>query len=137
VTNDPIGDARRITDAWRETIGSGTAELPADAVALWTDAPLIVPLRAAVDGTEYSGQSALKRFARDSVASWETLGLEDEAYTQIGEDLVLGVGRLVGRARGTGITVDNPVAIIFRFEGGRLAEFRTFTSEEEARESVA
>jgi ketosteroid isomerase-like protein len=136
MTEDLIARARRVTEAFNETVGRGVTEPSVADAELWAEAPLIVPMRAAVEGTEYSGKDALEDFARDSVATWETLRMDQDTYTQIGDDLVLGVGRLVGRARETGITVDNRLAFLFRFEGGRVAEFRTFTSEQDAREAA-
>jgi ketosteroid isomerase-like protein len=136
MTVDLVARARRATDLFNETVGRGITEPDEELLSLWTDAPLIVPLRAAMEGTEYSGEDALERFAEETVTSWERLSLELETVSELGGENVLAVGRLSGVGRETGISVDGSFAFLFSFQGGRISALRTFASEDDARRAA-
>jgi len=44
---------------------------------------VIVPLRAALESTEYSGATALEDFAADTVESWSRLQFEEEKAVDV------------------------------------------------------
>jgi ketosteroid isomerase-like protein len=137
MTVDLAARARRATEFFNETVGRGITEPPPEFRELWTEAPLIVPMRAAMEGTDYSGEGALERFAEDSAASWETLHMDVDSVTELDNGHVLALGRLTATGRQSGIRVDSRVAWLYSFEGDRISAARTFPSEEEARRAAA
>jgi len=134
---DHVARARRATELFNETVGRGITEPPPEFRELWTEAPLIVPIRAAMEGTDYSGEDALERFAQDMTASWESLHMDFDSVTELDNGHVLALGRLTAIGRQSGIRVDSRVAWLYSFEGDRIAAARTFPSEEAALRAAA
>jgi len=132
-----IDRARRVAGLFNETIGHGDTELSAEGRSLWAEEPLIVPLRAALESTEYRGPTALEDFAADTVESWSRLQFEEEKAVDVDENRVMLVGRLSGTGHDTGAETEMDVALLLEFEDGRLAVFRTFLSEDEAMRAVS
>ena len=132
-----VDRARRVAGLFNETIGRGNTEVSAEARNLWAEEPLIVPLRAALESTEYSGPTALEDFAADTVESWSRLQFEEEKAVDVDENRVMLVGRLSGTGHDTGAETEMDVAVLLEFEEGRLAVFRTFLSEDEAMRAVS
>ena len=96
-----------------------------------TDDVEIVPLRAAMEGTSYRGPKAFEAFSVDSEEAWEELRFDPEALRDRGE-LVVAVGQLSARARGTGAELSSRVAMSFEFRGGQLSQARTYSDVKEA-----
>src|SRR5437899_1410000 len=95
--------------------------------ALCTSDVEVVPLRAAMEGTAYRGPNALARFIADSDESWENARLDIEEVREVGESL-LAKGRLRGRGRTSGADVDAALAVVIRFQAGKVASMRTYTN---------
>jgi ketosteroid isomerase-like protein len=92
----------------------------------------IVPLRAALEGTVYRGENSFDEFWAAVDESWETIGIEAEEITDYG-DRVLVIGRLRGRAKGTDVEVDSPMAWVMAIADGKMTKMRTYLDIDEAR----
>jgi hypothetical protein len=126
----------RAVELFNRDAGQGKRPGP-DTRALWVPEPLIVPLRAALEGTEYRGSTALDDFIDDSLDSWTRLLLEADELRELDSERILMVGALVGWARQTGLEMRAPVAILFVVREGLIAEARTYASEQEAMAAVS
>jgi ketosteroid isomerase-like protein len=55
-----------------------------------------------------------------------------EVSTEADGDLIVASGRIVGEARGSGMPLDQQVASLFEFEGGKLIRASSYLSRDEA-----
>lgn len=83
----------------------------------------------------YRGHQAICQYVRDLAESFEWLRPEASDLLDVG-DLVIGVGRIHYRGRGSGVQGDAPAGWVFRFRDGRLLRFRAFSDPEQALEAV-
>jgi len=80
----------------------------------------IVPIRAAVEGnTAYAGQDAAAEWLAALDDSWATMTAAVERFRD-GGNCVLGVGRVRGCGRESGVQFDVEAAAVARFRGGRV-----------------
>jgi catechol 2,3-dioxygenase-like lactoylglutathione lyase family enzyme/ketosteroid isomerase-like protein len=92
--------------------------------ALFIDEPEIVPLRAALEGTRYTGPNAVREFWRDAQEIWASMRTEVESDRVEGNTVVRRI-TWQGRARKSGIDLPQRVVARFRIEGGRIASLVT------------
>jgi ketosteroid isomerase-like protein len=95
----------------------------------------IVPVRAALDGTIYRGQDAGTQYCAAVEASWADLRWEVDEIKD-GEDWVLALGRIRGRGRESGATIDALAAWLARFNGPTVAHFRTYPDRRDALKAI-
>ena len=95
----------------------------------------IVPVRAAVEGTVYRGRDAATQYCAAVDEAWENLRWEVEEFRD-GGGWVLALGRIQGRGRDSGATIDARGGWVARFCEGRLKTFRTYPDRAEALEAV-
>ena len=67
--------------------------------------------------------------------SWDSLRWEVDELHEVGES-VLALGRIRGRGRGTGATIDTSGGWAAEFRDGRITRFRTCTSRKAALEAA-
>jgi hypothetical protein len=111
--------------------------VPADTRALWVDEPVIVPLRAALEGTVYTGPDALENFRAASAESWEWLRIDVDQLEEVGDSACVVSGTLTGRGRATGAETSMAAAFAIEVVSDRVAAARVFPSREAALEEVA
>jgi ketosteroid isomerase-like protein len=95
----------------------------------------IVPMRAALEGTVYSGENAVAEFWQAIDETWEETLIDGQEFHERGDQVLL-TGRLRGRAKGTEVEVDSPMAWLLTFERGKVKALRTYTDVAEARAAV-
>jgi len=95
----------------------------------------IVPLRAALEGTVYSGPHAAREFWEALVESWSALHV-DLAEVRDLDERVLGLGTLTAKGRGTGAEVETQAAFVATIQNGRATELRVYPGHGEALEAV-
>ena len=128
--------AQRAIELFNLEFAAGQTGISDDSRALYASEPVIVPYRAALEGTEYRGPTALDQFVSDTRESWEWVRVENEEIRDLDAERALAVGRLVGRGRETGAEASSPIALLAVIRDGRLAEARTFLSEADALEAA-
>lgn len=126
---------QRLAELFNRDLGQGR-EPGDDFRALFTDEPVIVPIRAALEGTEYKGPRAVDEFVAASRESWSGIRVETGEVRVLDDERVLVIGDLVGHGRETGAETRAHVAWLFVVRGGRIAEARTFASEGDALAAV-
>ena len=96
----------------------------------------IVPMRAALEGTVFSGENAVAEFWAAMDETWEYTHIDPDELQACGDKVLL-IGRLSGRAKGTDVEVDSPMGWVLAFDGEKVASLRTYTDVAEAREAAA
>jgi ketosteroid isomerase-like protein len=96
---------------------------------------IIVPVRAAVEATVYSGPNAAAEYCAAVDESWETLSWEVEE-TREGEDWVVALGHIRGRGRGSGAEFDARAGWVVRFREGLVTSFHTCPDRADALNEV-
>ena len=88
----------------------------------------IVPLRAALEDTAYTGPNALDDFWADATSAWSEQRVDIEAVESEG-DTAVARGVLRSIARESGAPVETKAAWTFRFRDGLIEEIETRAEE--------
>jgi ketosteroid isomerase-like protein len=91
----------------------------------------IVPVRAALEGTTYRGRDAGSQYCAAVEDAWESLTWDVDEIRNV-SDTAVAVGRIRGRGRNSGVTIDTAAGWVARFQDGLIAGFRTYTDRDEA-----
>jgi ketosteroid isomerase-like protein len=86
---------------------------------------------ARVEGDVYRGREGIATFLGEVDETWEEFRPVPEEYRDLG-DLVLALGRLKTRGRGSGVPVDSPWGCVYDFRGGEVSRIRTYLDHGEA-----
>ena len=84
---------------------------------------------------EYQGHEELQQYLRDIHEAFEIIRPE-VADTLDAGDVVIGVGDIKYRGRGSGVETESPAGWVFKFRDGKVVEFRAFRDPEQALERV-
>ena len=87
------------------------------------------------EGVIYRGPEGMRQFWADVDAAWEEFRITIEELQELDEG-ILALGRTFARGRGSGITLDARAAWIVGLREGRILEFQSFSSREEALEAA-
>ena len=85
-----------------------------------------------LEGGTYRGPDEMERYMNDLDAVFEDWRSEDEEFVDGGDGRVALVFRIVGRGRGSGAPVDQPIAILWTVRGGKAATAQGYLDREEA-----
>ena len=83
-------------------------------------------------GNTYHGHEALRGWMAeidDQFDSWE---VSTEKVRSVDPELLIVLGQVHFRGRASGVEFDQPVGWLIRFDGGRIAELRTYSSHDAA-----
>jgi|SRR6266536_4380681 len=86
-------------------------------------------------GGVHRGLEAVKAFVREYLEMWETHTLEQERVVDAGERVVH-LCRLHATGKGSGVTLDTPIAYVHTFRDGKFARTMVFLDHGEALEAV-
>ena len=103
--------------------------------AFLTEDAEIVPVRAALEGTVYSGPNAATQYCTAVDQSWDDLRWEVEEIRDGGE-WVLALGRIRGKGHDTGAAIDSRAGWMAHFRSGDIAKFQTYADRAEALEAA-
>ena len=90
---------------------------------------------ALVEGGEYHGHDGLDQYLKDLDEAFEYLYPEIRDMLDAGE-LIVGLGTIRYRGRGSGVETESAAGWIFKFSDGKLLLFRAFRDPEQALERV-
>jgi ketosteroid isomerase-like protein len=90
---------------------------------------------ALLEGGEYHGHDGLRRYLEDLDEAFEYLRPEVADMLDAG-DLIVGLGAIHYRGRGSGVETESPAGWVFKFSDGKLLQFRAFRDPEQALERV-
>ena len=86
-------------------------------------------------GGVYCGHDGMRQYVSDLNDAWEILQPEVDDRLEVGEVVVL-VGRIHYRGKGSGVETDAPTGWALKFREGRLVRFRAFREPEQALENL-
>lgn len=92
-------------------------------------------LAGAVGGGPYVGRAGIDRYFAETSETWQRLRLEADGLRADG-DVVVFLGRAVGRGVGSGADVEMPLAFVAEFRGGLIAKVATFLNHAAALRSA-
>ena len=128
MSQENVEAMRSAMEAFNRRDGEGFgAQLADDAV--------IVPVRAAVEGTVYRGPDAAAQYCAAVDDSWEDLEWDVEEIRD-GGDWVLAMGRIRGEGRNSGAAIDARAGWVARFDDGVITDFHTYADRTQALEAV-
>jgi ketosteroid isomerase-like protein len=90
----------------------------------------------ALDGAAYVGLDGMGRYADDLEAIFDDWHSEDDRFIDAASERVLWLHRIVGRTKGSGFPVDQPVGIVWTLRDGLIWRGRAYLSHAEAVEAV-
>ena len=117
MATDPVERVRRLLDAFERR------DLEA-LQALCTADVRVVPIRAALEDTDYSGPHAFSDFLEDVRNEWSALEMDMREFEARGADEVVAHGVLRATARASGVPVEIQVTAVCKFSGELLAEIQ-------------
>jgi ketosteroid isomerase-like protein len=83
------------------------------------------------------GRDAYIRYLGDWAETFEDFRAEAEEVDAIDDERVLVVGRIAGRARGSGVETEQRVAVLYTVRDGLIVRGREYQSKEEALAAAA
>ena len=89
------------------------------------------PSMVAVEGETFAGREGIDAYFERLGEAWETFQIHRDAFRESG-DLVVMLGRLVGRGRSSGVPVDSSLGMVFDFRGGAISRIRGYLDHAEA-----
>jgi hypothetical protein len=128
--------ARRAIEAYNENFRAGQTTVGEATRANFAPEPVIVPFRAALEGTEYSGPTALDDFFAETRESWAWVRIDIAQVRELDAERALVLGEFVGSGIKSGAETSAPVALLFVIAAGRIAEARTYATEQDALAAV-
>jgi ketosteroid isomerase-like protein len=85
----------------------------------------------AVEGEVFRGPEGIETYIRNLSDTWEELRVIAHELRDLG-DCVLGLGRIEGQGRGSGVPVHGPLGIIVDVRGGKLSRLRSYRDHGDA-----
>jgi hypothetical protein len=84
----------------------------------------------------YKGYEGMQELWADVFQTWEDYRLRTEEIVDLGEH-VLVLANITGRGVGSGVPIDQGLALLCAFEGGKAVWAKAFTSKRDAIEAAA
>lgn len=125
MSQEDVEIVRRGVDAFNRRDLDGLAELMTPECEWFPAMPGIVA------GESYRGRAGLETYFADIGDAWEGLRIVPEESRDLRAS-VLVLGRLEGKGRGSGVTVDTPMGLIVDLRNGKVSLVRAFLDQGEA-----
>jgi ketosteroid isomerase-like protein len=87
---------------------------------------------ALIDQKTYRGLAGLAQYRADLDGVWQDWHTEDDRFLDAGEDQVVHLYRIVGIGKGSGVRVEQEIAILWRLRDGKLLDGQVFLDQAEA-----
>jgi ketosteroid isomerase-like protein len=88
------------------------------------------------DVGEMHGAVAVRRYAQDWIDTFDDFSVVAEELRDVGDDRVVAIQRLSGRAKLSGTETDLRYAVVYTVHGGEVVRGREYLSIDEALEAV-
>jgi ketosteroid isomerase-like protein len=89
------------------------------------------PSMVAIEGETYRGRDGIDRYFGSLNNAWEKFHIVRGGFRELG-DVVVMLGRLEGRGKGSGVPVDASLGMVFEFRGGTISRIRGYLDHAEA-----
>ncbi len=87
------------------------------------------------EGGVYRGFEGMRRYVDDLADAWEIVRADVDDGVGVGDVVVL-VGRIHYRGKGSGAEDETPAGWMLKFRGGKVIRFRAFREPEQALEAA-
>lgn len=87
-------------------------------------------------GSAVRGAEQIRQFFADLDEPWESFVVDEGEYREV-DGQVVHVGRLRAKGRGSGVELDQPIAMVLWFGDGKLAQARSFLDVDQALAAAA
>jgi ketosteroid isomerase-like protein len=87
---------------------------------------------ALVEKQTYRGYAGLRQYRQDLDTAWSEWRSEDDRFLEAGEDHVLHLYRILGVGRGSGVRVQQDIAILWTLRGGKILRGEVFLDQADA-----
>jgi ketosteroid isomerase-like protein len=81
------------------------------------------------EGGRYRGHDGMRQYVADVSEAFEEMRVEVGDLLDVGE-VVVGIGRIFYKGKGSGVEADSPAGWVFRFRKGRVVYFHAFRDPE-------
>ena len=88
------------------------------------------------EGKTYVGLDGMREYADDLEAVWEYWHSENDRFVDGGADRVVWLYRTVGRGKGSGVPVDQPIATVWTLRDGLIWRAQVYLDQRDALEAV-
>ena len=89
------------------------------------------PSMVAIEGETFRGREGIERYFGSLGSAWERFHVHRDGFRDSGEVVVM-LGRLEGRGKGSGVPVDSSLGMVFDFRHGRISRIRGYLDHAEA-----
>ena len=88
------------------------------------------------DAGELHGHEAVRRYAQDWFDMFDDLSVVVEELVDAGDDRVVAVQRMTGRAKVSGIETEIRFSVVYTLRDGQIVQGREYMEKEQALEAV-
>jgi uncharacterized protein len=88
------------------------------------------------DAGELHGPEAVRRYAQDWFDMFDDLSVVVEEFVDAGDDRVVAVQRMTGRAKVSGIETEIRFSVVYTLRDGKIVQGREYMEKEQALEAV-
>ena len=89
------------------------------------------PSMVAIEGEIFRGRQGIEKYFASLNTVWEKFHILRGGFRE-GADLVVMLGRLEGRGKGSGVPVDSSLGMVFDFRGAAISRIRGYLDHGEA-----
>ena len=129
MSQENVERAREFLEAWIRNDAEAVERLLRDFVAPDVE---IDPLY--LDQV-YAGTGGFRQMWADIFETWEDYRLEVDEIIDLGERLLV-MCRILGRGPGSGVPIDQRLAVLITMDGDKVARIKSFASKAEALEAA-
>lgn len=90
-----------------------------------------LPSMSAIEGGVFRGREGIETYFGSLRNAWEKFHVLSDEFRHY-PDLVVMLGRLEGRGKGSGVPVDAALGMVFNFRGGTISRIRGYLDHGEA-----
>jgi ketosteroid isomerase-like protein len=118
MSQENVEVVRRLIEAWNRN--EQERVVPLERVVPFLDPDVIVDTtRRIINPKTYAGIEGIRAMLAERDEVWGEFRVEPDEFVDAG-DRVVAIGRLVGKGRGSGVEVNQPIADVFTLHGGRV-----------------
>lgn len=85
-----------------------------------------------IEGRTYRGHAGARQYFRDLADAWRDYSLLADDYVGAGDDVVVGLFRVVADAHRSGIHLERRLGVIYTVRDGKIVGIDSYTTREEA-----
>jgi ketosteroid isomerase-like protein len=89
------------------------------------------PSMVAVEGEVFRGREGIERYFASLGAAWDAFLIVEDRFCDL-QDVVVMLGGLKGRGKGSGVPVDAALGMVFDFREAKISRIRGYLDHDEA-----